>query len=231
HLASIASLAPCGVSCSQILSHLYNPVVEIIHTKVFCAPAPLISGSLEDIYRKALGRFETADNAHQLLEREYDKTKKSELLPKLFAAMQESQESGVALLWAASSLLDYCLYKYAVTKIHPKAWDDHLDNIRTVSKWIVIPQICQGKHIPEDCPAINGLKELVKARNCVVHPRVKLIAADGFPDTNKEGVRFKSACRNVEATVTALLDLLKKTVTPASSQSAHPESPAPSAGG
>ncbi|MCX6901090.1 MAG: hypothetical protein NT105_20645, partial [Verrucomicrobia bacterium] len=46
HLASIASLAPCGVSCSQILSHLYNPVVEIIHTKVFCAPAPLISGSL-----------------------------------------------------------------------------------------------------------------------------------------------------------------------------------------
>ena len=185
---------------------------------------------LDHIYRKALHRFKSADTAHQLLEREYDKTKTPELMPKMFAAMQESQESGVALLWAASSLLEYCLYKYAITKIHPKAWEDHLDNIRTVSKWIVIPQLCQGKNVPEDCPAINGLKELVKARNSVVHPRVKLITDDGFPNTDKEGVRFKSACRNVEATVTALLEVLNQQVTPASSQSARPESPSPSAG-
>lgn len=106
------------------------------------------------------------------------------------------------------------MYEYASNYTHFKSYEDHLDRLKLETKWIVIPKLCKGIHVSEDASEINVLRQLIRARNAVVHPKVLFIRADRseMPDNGKELDRFHLACKNARRTVESLLALLKSPV-------------------
>jgi len=109
----------------------------------------------------------------------------------------------------AGSLLEQVIYDYATTFLDEDWYEDNLGNLRIVTKYIVLPHLCQNKDVPPDDPAINSLIEFVKARNAVVHPKRKMFSVAAHKRTETEVARFLQACRNVANTVTKLIKLLE----------------------
>lgn len=129
----------------------------------------------------------------------------------LFQVRDERIEAGVITLLTATSLLELILYRFATSRIHFKSYDDHFDRLSLESKWILVPRICSGIEVDEACGEINALHQLIKARNCIVHPKVKWMTADNpqFGTHDKELATFHIACTNARRTVEDLVALLK----------------------
>jgi len=129
----------------------------------------------------------------------------------LSEALFSQIESGVVLLISAYSFLESELYRYALEYVHPDYWDDHFDSLRTLSKWLVIPKQCEGKEIDETCREINQLRELIGARNAIIHHKVsKITSKKKIENLNAERKRFERACATAQRTVEELLELIKK---------------------
>jgi hypothetical protein len=112
----------------------------------------------------------------------------------------------------AAALLEQVINDYAHTFSEPELFDEHLGKVRTITKWILLPLLCQNKQIREDDPAINSLCELIRARNDIVHQKRKEMYSDpvsAMDKTSSEGKRFLSACRKAATTVEALLKILE----------------------
>ena len=142
---------------------------------------------------------------------DYEETGNPQFLQQSWIAKDLKMEAGVLLLMTAAALLEEIIYSYAVTFFDADSYEQHLGNVRTVSKWLLLPRLCQGKEIDEDHPAINALKELVLARNAVIHPKrqdMGLNIEKADKKVKKEVARFFSACRNARKTVDALVKLL-----------------------
>lgn len=167
---------------------------------------------LDVVLHKAIAEFKAADAEVTHMEKARQASGESKLLPPLFAAGDRRMEAGVVAVFAAVAWLELMLYAYAVDRIQPNSYEEHLDRLRLVSRWLILPRLCEGKVIAEDAPPIHALRELIRARNAVIHPRVRpMYAADplapiGQVDT--EFNRFLSACRKIEATVQDLQRLL-----------------------
>lgn len=120
-------------------------------------------------------------------------------------------EAGVVLIMAAGAWLEQIINDYAHTFLDADWYEEHLDNLRTVTKWILLPHLCQKKEISEDDPAINGLREFIKARNAVVHHKRRdlyLNPHKASKQTSTESSRFWLACKNAESTVDGLIEIL-----------------------
>ena len=113
---------------------------------------------------------------------------------------------------AAGAFLEQILNDYAYSFLDADSFEKHLGKLRSETKWILLPRICQNKEISEHDPAINDLHEFVKARNAVVHHKRKDLCDDIEKPSAKvetEVNRFLSACRKADSTVTALVKLLE----------------------
>ena len=120
-------------------------------------------------------------------------------------------EAGVVLLMTAAALLEQIINDYAHTFLDPESYEEHIGNARIVTKWVLLPKLCQNKEIQDDEPAINSLRELVKARNAIVHRKRKEMYLNPIKASNQtsaEIARFLSACRKAESTVDALKKVL-----------------------
>jgi hypothetical protein len=170
------------------------------------------------VFKRAAKQFEEADVAHQRSEKEYDRVKDNpdpiesvKIMPQLFSALEGRTEAGVVLLMSATAYLEQIINDYGHTFLDPEAYDEHLDNLRTVSKWLLLPRLCQNKDVRDNDPAINSLRELIKARNAIVHHRRKEMYLDvgkAHRHVATESERFLSASRKAESTVDALLKIL-----------------------
>ena len=112
---------------------------------------------------------------------------------------------------AAGAFLEQIINDYAYTFLDADSYEEHLGNLRTVTKWILVPRLCQNKLILEDDPAINALREFVKTRNAIVHHKRKDFDLDLHKvqkQTSTESARFWSACKKAESTVDGLIKLL-----------------------
>ena len=173
---------------------------------------------LTALFKRAVKEFEEADAAHRATEKEYDRVKGDQdstvgvkVMPRLFSALQRRTETGVVLLMSATAYLEQVINDYGHTFLDPEAYDDHLDNLRTITKWLLLPRLCQTKDVKEDDPAINSLRELIKATNAIVHHRRSEMYLDphkASKHVTTEGERFLSAARKASSTVDALLKLL-----------------------
>jgi len=169
---------------------------------------------LGNIFRRVAKEFKELDEAREKTEKEYRSQKEPEstkLLGDFFSLQEKRTEAGVILLMTAGSFLEQIINDYAQTFLDAESYEEHLGNVRTVTKWILLPRICQNKEISEDDPAINVLREFVKARNAVVHHKrqdfdLGLGKADRRVKT--EIARFLSACRNATTTVDNLIKIL-----------------------
>jgi hypothetical protein len=165
---------------------------------------------LKSIFDRCLQQFKDADSARINADKEYeDSGQEPKLIQPLMVAQARRTEAGVVLLVVAGSLLEQVIYNYATTFLDDDWYEDNLGNLRIVTKYVVLPRLCQNKQISDDDPAINSLKEFVKARNAVVHPKRERLSEAASKRTETEVARFVLACRNVETTVTKLIKLLE----------------------
>ena len=132
-------------------------------------------------------------------------------IPLFFSSRELQMEAGVVLIMATGAWLEQIINDYAHTFLDSDWYEEHLDNLRTVTKWILLPHLCQRKEISEDDPAINALREFIKARNAVVHHKRRdfyLNLHKASNQTSTESARFWLACKNAESTVDNLVKLL-----------------------
>ena len=169
---------------------------------------------LGNIFRRVAKEFKDLDEAREKIEKEYRTKKEPEctkLLGDFFSLQEKRTNAGVILLMTAGAFLEQIINDYAQTFLDAESYEEHLGNVRTVTKWMLLPRICQNKEISESDPAINALREFVKARNAVVHHKrqdfdLGLEKADRRVKT--EIARFLSACRNATTTVDNLIKIL-----------------------
>ena len=114
----------------------------------------------------------------------------------------------------AAAFLEQIINDYAYTFLDSDSYEEHLGNVRTVTKWLLLPRLCQNKEIKEDDPAINAFRELIRARNAIVHHKRRDITVTASPrqvqgKVRTELARFLSACRNATSTVDALVKILE----------------------
>ena len=167
---------------------------------------------LDMVFKRAVKEFQEAEIAIEKIEKESNaENNPLELSAKSFAAHERKMEIGVVLVMAAGAWLEQIINDYAHTFLDADWYEEHLDNLRTVTKWILLPHLCQHKEISENNPAINALREFIKARNAIVHHKRKDFDLD-FPkvkkQTSTESARFWLACKNAESTVDNLIKLL-----------------------
>lgn len=179
-------------------------------------PPPPIFGTHEIDYRlgpiflknhdKYLAETAEVERLEKLMEDDKDLN----LIPQMFAAQHSRFEAGVVTLLSATSLLERVLYEFACSHIHFKSYEENLDRLKLESKWLILPKLCAGVQLDEDSSEINELRQLVKARNAVVHPKVQFIRADtsSVPNGDKELARFHIACKNARRTVESLFAVL-----------------------
>jgi hypothetical protein len=170
---------------------------------------------LENIFRRIAKEFKEADEAREKIEREYQSKKGTDestaMLPQYFSSQERRTEAGVILLMTAGAFLEKILNDYAYAFLDADSFEEHLGNVRVVTKWILLPRLCQNKEISEDDPTINAFREFVKARNAVVHHKRKdfdLGLKKAQNQTSTEIARFLSACRKAESTVDNLINIL-----------------------
>lgn len=174
---------------------------------------------LRQIFERATKKFDEADLAAKQLASEFERIKGSldphhsvQMIQRMFAASDQRREAGVVVLMTAAALLEQIINDYAHTFLEPELYEEHLGKVRIITKWILLPLLCQNTQVREDDPAIKSLRELIRARNDIVHRRRKEMysnPAKAIDKTSYEGKRFLSACRKARATVDALLKILK----------------------
>jgi len=154
--------------------------------------------------------FAAADAEMKMVDSMYKSDKESVPAGAVFQARDRRIETGVLLLLVASARLEQIIYHYAVTFLDADSFKEHLERNQLLSKWLLLPRLCQGKQVEEDHPAITSLKELIKARNSVAHPKRYDLVSNVFQQkTKKEIGRFVSACRKAKSTVDALIKILE----------------------
>lgn len=193
---------------------------------------------LGNIFKRAVKEFQEADAAREKIDKEYENAKEMEsikTLPQLFSLQERRMEVGVVLLMTAGAFLEQIINDYANTFLDSDSYEEHLGNLRNVTKWILLPRLCQNKEISEDDPAINDYREFIKARNAIVHHKRRdfyLNLHKASNQTTTESARFLSACRKAGATVDGLIKILtspppgaKKPETASTEKEPRPPSP------
>ena len=169
---------------------------------------------LDALFRRAVKEFQEADSEAKATSKEYESKNNEtavDLLPQVFSSRERKMEAGVVLIMTAGALLDQIINDYAYTFLDTDAYEEHLGTLRTVTKWMLLPRLCQNKEILEDDPAINALREFVKARNAVVHHKRRdydMNLHKAHKQTSSESARFWLACEKAESTVGDLIKIL-----------------------
>jgi len=167
-----------------------------------------IDDQYENKVREADAARKKTDDEYQNIKAEIESAK---ILPELFSLQERRMEIGVILLMTAGAFLEQIINDYANTFLDSDSYEEHLDNLRSVSKWIVLPRLCQNKEISDDDPAIKDFREFVKARNAIVHHKRRDFYLDlhkASNQTSTESARFLTACRKAESTVDGLIQIL-----------------------
>ena len=166
---------------------------------------------LANIFRRSTGEFDVVDRECQRLEKAFAVNKTVSIGLKLASVAQQRTEAGVVAIMTAVACIEYVMYSYAVHHLDQDSYDEHLGNLRLLTRCLLLPRLCQNKVIEEEHPAINNLRELIAARNVIVHPKMHVMGDDPFravTRSKKEGVRFLAACRKLGKTMAGLNELL-----------------------
>lgn len=86
------------------------------------------------------------------------------------AAIQRS--AMVSVIFSALTLEAF-INNYAIERFSRNYFDNHLDKLSPVSKWIVIPKLVTGNEINSDGQPYEKLKNLFKHRDKLVHYKTR----------------------------------------------------------
>jgi hypothetical protein len=166
---------------------------------------------LGNIFHQALEDFNRVDAEVRALEKEYQSDKTLQRTGKLMAGAERRTEAGTVAVVMAVAWIEQNLYAYAANYFDAESYEQHLGNLRLLTRYILLPKLCQNKVVEEDHPAINDLRELVAARNAIAHPKRHDMGTDprkSSAKVQKEIARFHAVCRKLEKTLAGLREIL-----------------------
>jgi hypothetical protein len=108
--------------------------------------------------------------------------------------IEETKSSFVTIVFAAAYLESF-IYDYGSLITSPEYFDEHLDGLDAVSKWVVIPELVNGRGIKTDKAAFSCLSELIKCRNRIIHSKSR--TADRLVGRERKGqglIESESKC-------------------------------------
>ena len=168
---------------------------------------------LRQIFDRSFAEFIKADAECARLDAAHHANENDqEIWRTMFAEGYRYREFGVLVLLTAGAYIEEIINRYAVTFLDVGEYDKRLARKGPVERWTQLPSLCQNKTIRENNPAIAALRELVAARNAVVHPRRHVMGVDpltAMERGNAEGELFNRACHNATATIVALIAILE----------------------
>ena len=103
-----------------------------------------------NIFKRAAKEFQEADVAREKIDEERKNKAEPESIdvpPRRFSLQERRMEAGVVLLMTTGAFLEQVINDYAHTFLDSDSYEEHLDNLRSVSKWIVLPRLSQNKEI------------------------------------------------------------------------------------
>lgn len=138
-----------------------------------------------EFYRIALEGLKRARRLEKLAERRLQREELSEGDKDYTARLTGFAELGsiVSVVFSALSLEAF-INDYANRRLSKSYFDNYLDKLDLVSKWIVIPLIITGSQIDTGSQGINNLRWLVRVRNELVHykSKIKKVSEVGWED-------------------------------------------------
>lgn len=122
-------------------------------------------------------------------------------------------ESVVTVVFTAIYLESF-IYKYACNYMPLEYFDEHMDSLGAVSKWVVIPRMVDGKHMNTDSRGFKMLREVVRCRNRIVRSRIFSIDPEmkNIHKVNSHSTELNRCATNAMETICELLDTLKECV-------------------
>lgn len=81
----------------------------------------------------------------------------------------EQGKAALTVVVFAAMALEAYIYDYAARQLGDMYVKNHLEKLDVVSKWVVIPELVTGRELPGRSKWYPALKELIKARNGVIH--------------------------------------------------------------
>lgn len=83
------------------------------------------------------------------------------------------QRSAMVSVIFSSLALEAFINNYAIERFSRNYFDNHLDKLSPVSKWILIPKLVTGNEINKDGQPYERLKNLFKHRDKLVHYKTR----------------------------------------------------------
>lgn len=97
----------------------------------------------------------------------------------------QNEYSKIKVIVFSGLFLEAVINDYGASNLSDTYFKKHLDKLRFVSKWAIIPKLITGKKFPTDSQAFELLVKLNKSRNYLVHYKTRKI-----PDTYEEYMEF-----------------------------------------
>ena len=113
-----------------------------------------------DAFIKAIKLKEAADKVG--LER-------LETIHKFAALWEEIYANWLISITFSALCVEAYINHYAIENLSKNYFENYLDKLNTISKWIIIPRIITGKQIDSRTIAIKNLKRLIGLRHKLVH--------------------------------------------------------------
>jgi len=122
----------------------------------------------------------------------------------LNAAIQ--RDAMVTTIFCALTLEAF-INSYGIHSFSKSNFEDHLDKLNPVSKWVIIPKLATGSQIRKDGQGYKLLKDVFKLRDKLVHYKSREKRISELKE-DEDWVTEKHAQRSIEA-VTVILQELK----------------------
>jgi len=163
----------------------------------------------EEFYRVALEGLRRAEAFKRLHDRRQRKKELTDVDTEYFGRMNGLIElaSMVSVVFSALALEAF-INHYASQRLSKSYFENYLDKLDLVSKWLVIPRLIHGSQLESGSRAMNSLRWLVSLRNSLVHYKSKVKKISEL-DWSKDWVNIEDAVKSCD-TVPALMRELKK---------------------
>jgi hypothetical protein len=114
-------------------------------------------------------------------------------------------KAGVKTILFAALGVEAAINDYAAWQLGDNYFDTHLSSLDVLSKWVVIPKLVCGKSIDKSGPAYSALKQLITARNDLVHNKSRHLDLSAPNLTEKLEKRSKGFDANIYSAYRAVV--------------------------
>jgi hypothetical protein len=120
--------------------------------------------------------------------------------PRLVELESKHRIAGIQAIVFSAMCFEAAIYDHAAVRLGDQYVQDHLDKLDVLSKWIIVFRFITGYEIAKDRVSYSSLKQLMLARNRLVHSKSQNLNVDNlqeqFDKLNKESEKHEKDVHN-----------------------------------